>query len=64
MNNDFEVLERFYKNCLEFWEREGVDNAKEMAIKDVERITTNPFIPKNAPNIDEIEKQEFIKSIM
>lgn len=64
MNNDLEVLEKFYKNCLEFWKREGVENAKEMAIKDVERITTNPFIPKNSPPIDVDVKEQFIKSIL
>lgn len=60
---EFDVLDRFYKECLAFWKREGSENPEYMAIKDLREITTNPFLPKNAPLLDPATKEEFIKTI-
>lgn len=60
--NDLVVLERFYNECLKFWEREGVENPKAQALEDVKRITTNPFVPRNAPALDTATKEYFIKT--
>lgn len=43
-----EVLIRFYGDCKNFWLREGEDDrqAKELALKDLERLKTNPYEPR------------------
>lgn len=42
-----EVLTRFYSECEAFWLREGKDvkDAKELALKDLEHLTRNPYEP-------------------
>ena len=41
------VLEKFFKDCTNFWDRQGYDERESFikAIEDVERITTDPFSP-------------------
>ena len=42
-----DVLAVFYRECVEYWEREGYprSEAVRMAIEDIERLNTNPFEP-------------------
>ncbi len=41
------VIERFFKDCLNFWRRNTNDErvAFEKALSDTKRITTDPFSP-------------------
>lgn len=46
------VLDKFYRECLSFWEREkekGYDvDVKEFALKDVQNLEREPWSPKGA----------------
>lgn len=65
--NDLVTLENFYRDCVRFWERElktSADLDKQvsiMALEDVRRITTNPYVAYNSPKIDQDTKEYFIK---
>ena len=41
------VLERFFRDCLNFWARQNYDERESFikAIEDVERVKTDPFLP-------------------
>lgn len=55
------ILTKFYGECVTYWKNEGKDKdeAKSLAIKDVESITTDPFSPTGAALNDE-SKQQFL----
>lgn len=57
-----ELVEKFYFDCLEFWQRENVEDAKGLAIKDCENITRNPFSP-NGELLDAEAKAEVIEKL-
>lgn len=64
MNKEhYKVLERFYADCLKFWEREKVENPKEKALADLKQVVFHPFIARNAPFIDIVAKKAFIKTL-
>ena len=48
-----EILKRFYEDCLKFWKRENVENTAEYVLKDLSRISTDPF----SPNGEKLDKQ-------
>lgn len=56
-----EILEEMHADCLKFWEREGKEEseAAELAKKDIERLTTNPFSPKGE-KLNEEAKHAFV----
>lgn len=54
--NEYAILEQFYQDCLNFW-----NGDKEKALRDVQNITTNPFIPHNSPMLDKEIKALFIQ---
>lgn len=56
------MFNRFYEECLKFWERENVPNPEEKALQEVKWLKNNPFSPAGEP-VDEKEKQKFIDSM-
>lgn len=54
-----EILESFYFECLSFWQREKAPNPKELALKDLKSITTDPYSP-NGEKLDMKAKEDFI----
>jgi hypothetical protein len=42
-----DVLTVFYRECVEFWKREGYPRTEAVrkAFEDIERLNTNPFEP-------------------
>lgn len=59
-----EVLIEAYKNCIDFWKREGFDEkeAERLAKIDVATMTTNPFSPKGEP-LNEEARIGFIRAL-
>lgn len=55
------MLEQFYEECLKFWQREGVENPEELALKDVSKLKTNPFSP-NGEAIDAQDVATFVQN--
>ena len=57
-----EVLEKFFNDCMGFWKRQGheIKEAFAFAIEDVERLTTDPFVPCGK-KLDEKAKADFIR---
>ena len=55
------TLERFFNDCLKFWERQGLDerDAFKNALCDTSVITRDPFSPCG-DTIDEETKAKFI----
>lgn len=58
------VLLPFYEDCVKFWVREGKTQsaAIQMALQDIENISTNPFEP-NGDWLNQEAKQYFIEYI-
>ena len=56
------ALERFFKECEDFWRRTGMDEmeAFESALDDTKRVSTDPFSPRG-DKFDPEAKAEFIK---
>lgn len=56
------VLEKFFKDCENFWKRTGMDEreAFESALDDTKRVSTDPFSPRG-DKLDPEIKVEFIK---
>ena len=56
------ALERFFKECEDFWRRTGMDEreAFESALDDTKRVRTDPFSPRG-DKLDPEAKAEFIK---
>ena len=56
------ALERFFKECEDFWRRTGMDEreAFEGALDDTKRVSTDPFSPRG-DKLDLEAKAEFIK---
>lgn len=44
----YDIVKAFYIDCVKFWTQQGenVHEAHNMAKKDLEAITTNPFSPR------------------
>lgn len=57
-----EILKKFYEDCLRFWKRENVQDAHLNALKDIERITTDPYSP-NGEKLNKDALNAFIKSL-
>lgn len=59
-----EVLNEFYKDCLAFWIKSGKsdEEAKALAIKDIQNIKNDPLVPKGLP-LNEKAKQAFIAEV-
>ena len=57
-----DILKKFYEDCLRFWKRENVQDAYLNALKDVERITTDPYSP-NGEKLNKDALNAFIKSL-
>ena len=57
-----DILKNFYEDCLRFWERENAPDARLNALKDVERITTDPYDP-NGKKLNKDALNAFIKSL-
>ena len=57
-----EILTRFYGECYRFWIREGKDevSARQLAMKDIEGITTNPYSP-NGEKFNTDDKEMVVK---
>ena len=56
------VMENFFRECQNFWRR-TINDEREVfakALKDVSRITTNPYSPCG-DKLDEKTKNKFIK---
>lgn len=64
-NETRQVLDSFYEDCIKFWDKEkergfnSNKNSKELALQDVEFITSNPNDP-NGELLDEITKQNWM----
>lgn len=45
------ILDSHYKGCLDFWKRQGKDEitAMELALSELEKVTTNPLSPRGEP---------------
>ena len=56
------ALERFFKECEDFWRRTGIDEreAFESALDDTMRVSTDPLSPYG-DKLDQEAKAEFIK---
>ena len=59
-----EVLIAAYQDCERFWIREGKsqEEAKMLARKDIEGMTTNPFSP-NGETLNEEARIGFIRAV-
>lgn len=59
-----EVMIEAYQNCVDHWLREGVqeEEAKRLARKDIEGMTTNPFSP-NGELLNEEARIGFIRAL-
>lgn len=60
-NETIEICKDFYSDCLRFWQREQHPQAEIKAIKDVERLTTNPFSP-NGELLNQDAVKDFCKT--
>jgi hypothetical protein len=59
----YDILNRFYEDCLRFWQREGGYkdySVKELALQDVSRAENDPYSPQGEP-LDKQAKQDFLK---
>ncbi|WP_289764512.1 hypothetical protein [uncultured Duncaniella sp.] len=50
-DNQRKILDNHYKGCLDFWKRQGKDEitAMELALRELEKVTTNPLSPHGEP---------------
>lgn len=61
-----ELLEKFYKKCEDFWERDlgkrgTKEEVKSLALTDIKNLENNPFDP-NGATLNKEAKEEFIKN--
>lgn len=56
----YEVLEKFYEDCVKFWERENHEYPKVQALVEVSNLKYNPFSPLGR-EINGFAKVDFIR---
>lgn len=55
------ICEKFYTECVRFWNRENHAEPAKMALDDVSRLEFNPFSP-NGEKLDKAAVNGFVKS--
>lgn len=55
------ILEKFFNECLRYWKMQNLEarDAFEHALKDVERVKRNPYVP-SGDELDTVAKIKFI----